>query len=113
MDTIALIKEIFLLVTAFVGLVGTGVGLYFSIKKSVQAAKEKSLAENWNTLMAIADSAMQQAEASTLKGEDKKTMAMNIIKEGAKVAGINADDFLDKLNAYIEQSVNFFNGMKK
>ena len=113
MDTIALIKEIFLLITAFVGLVGAGVGAFFSIRGVIKAAKEKSIKENWNTLMAIADAAMQQAEASSLKGEDKKTMAMNIIKEGAKASGINIDDFIDQLSAYIEQSINFFNGMKK
>ena len=46
MDTIALIKEIFLLITAFVGLVGAGVGAFFSIRGVIKAAKEKSIKEN-------------------------------------------------------------------
>ena len=110
MDTIALIKEIFLLITAFAGLVGTGIGTYFAVKGAISSAKNKTIQENWNTLMAIADAAMQKAEHSD--SSNKKDMVIGIVKEGAKAAGINIDDFLDKLSAYIDQSISFFNGMK-
>ena len=59
--------------------------------------------------MTIADAAMQKAEHSD--SLNKKDMVIGIVKEGAQAAGINIDDFLDKLSAYIDQSIAFFNGM--
>ena len=42
---------------------------------------------------------------------DSINSAINIVKESAKAAGINIDDFLDQLSAYIDQCIAFFNGM--
>ena len=81
------------------------------VKAFIKNFKEKSREQQWATLVAIADSAMQEAEHSAKTGADKKKMVINTVKAGAKAAGINADDFIDQLSAYIDSAINWFNNM--
>ena len=112
-ETIALIKEIALLISALVGLIGTGVGVFFSIKGFVKAFKEKDAKQKWATIMELADAAMKEAEKSGAAGADKKTMVINSVKASCKSIGIDADAFIDQLADYIDQTISFVNGLKK
>ena len=96
------------LISGLIRLLVTGCSSFFLIKSWIKNVKNKSAKEIWAMIMSMADAAMQQVEQST---GDKKQMAINIVKESAKAAGINIDDFLDQLSAYIDQCIAFFNGM--
>ena len=113
MDWITTANGLIALITALVGLIGTGIGAFFTIKSFIKAAKEKSSKEIWAMIMAIADGAMKEAEASGKSGADKKTMVINIVKASCKSAGINLDLFIDQLSAYIDQTISFVNDMSK
>ena len=63
--------------------------------------------------MKIADAAMQTAEASGKNGADKKQMVIESVKASCKAAGIDADQFIDQLVDYIDQTIAFVNSMKK
>ncbi len=112
-ETIALIKEIALLISALVGLIGTGVGAFFTVKGFVKAFKEKSAREKWATIMEIADAAIKEAEKSGASGKDKKQMVIDSVKASCKAAGINLDDFIDQLADYIDDTIKFVNDMTK
>ena len=101
------------LITAVIGLIGTGIGVYFSIRNWIKAFKEKDGKQKWELLMKILDAAMQQAEKSGKSGADKKEMVIDIAKESCKAAGINIDDFIDQVAAYIDETIAFVNGMVK
>ena len=62
--------------------------------------------------MSMADAAMKEAEASSLKGADKKEMVINAVKAGCKDAGLDLDAFLDQLSTYIDQTISFVNDMR-
>lgn len=113
MDWITTAYGLVTLIGACFGLIGTAIGTFFSIKNWISKNKEKTRAEQWALLMTMADSAMKEAEASGKSGVDKKTMVMNIIKESCKAGGLNVDDFIDQLNAYIDNSIAWYNGMKR
>ena len=68
------ITEVIGLLVALVGLIGTGISTYFTIKAIIEKNKGKSLADIWKLVMSIADEAMKAAEASGKKGADKKKM---------------------------------------
>ena len=63
--------------------------------------------------MKIADAAMETAEKSGKKGADKKQMVIESVKASCKAAGIDADEFIDQLMDYIDQTIAFVNSMKK
>ena len=94
------------LITALLGLIGTGVSAL------IKARKEKTLQENWELIKTMALAAMSKAEESGKTGADKKTMVIESVKEGCKAAGINLDAFIDQLVAFIDQSITFANTIK-
>lgn len=101
------------LITGLIGLIGSGVGAFFAIKNFIKAAKTKSMSEIWSMIMAMADAAMKEAEASQKSGEDKKQMVLDAVKSGCKAADINIDAFIDQLSQYIDQTIDFVNKMSK
>lgn len=100
------------LITALVGLIGTGVSAFFAIKTLIKARKEKTLQENWELIKTMALAAMSKAEESGKKGADKKNIVIESVKEGCKAAGINLDAFIDQLVSFIDQSITFANTIK-
>ena len=101
------------LITGLAGLIGTGVSAFLAVKAWIKAMKEKSNKEIWAMIMQIADAAMIEAEKSTLHGADKKEMVINMVKASCKAADINVDLFIDQLDKYIDQAIEFFNKMNK
>ena len=101
------------LISALIALIGTGVGVYFAIKNFIKLMKSNTKEQNWKLIMKIADAAMETAEKSGKKGADKKQMVIESVKASCKAAGINADEFIDQLVDYIDQTIAFVNSMKK
>ena len=100
------------LITGAIGLITAAVGVFFAVKNFIKNLKGKKASEIWGLIKNIADNAMKEAEASSKKGADKKQMVIDAVKAGCKAAGINADEFLDQLSDYIDQSIAFVNDMK-
>lgn len=113
MDWITTTNGIITLITGFIGLLSTGTGVFFAIKNFLSLAKEKTFAENWKTIMKLADIAMAEAEKSIAKGADKKEMVVSIVKANCKELGIKVDDFIDQLMAYIDETISFVNKLTK
>lgn len=111
MDWMSTANGLIALLTAFCGLIGTGVSTYFAIKNFVTAAKEKSKREIWEMATAVADAAMREAERTGQCGADKKTMVIEVVKSSLKAAGLDIDDFLDQLGDYIDSAIEFVNNM--
>ena len=101
------------LITGLIGLIGSGVVAFFAIKNFIKVAKTKSMNEIWSMIMAMADAAMKEAEASQKSGEDKKQMVLDAVKSGCKAANIDIDAFIDQLSQYIDQTIDFVNKMSK
>lgn len=101
------------LISALIALIGTGVGVYFAIKNFIKLMKSNTKEQNWKLIMKIADAAMETAEKSGKKGADKKQMVIESVKASCKAAGIDADQFIDQLVDYIDQTIAFVNSMKK
>ena len=112
-DWITTINGLITLITALLGLIGTGVGTFFAVKNWIKATKEKSSKEIWEMLMSMADAAMKEYEHSTLSGADKKKAVIESVKASCKAAGIDLDAFIDQLSAYIDNSIAWYNGMSK
>jgi len=113
MDWITTANGLIALITALVGLIGTGIGAFFTIKGFIKAAKEKSAKEIWEMIMIAADAAMKSAEESTKKGAEKKQMVIDMVKASLAANGIDISLFLDQLNAYIDDCIKFANSMNK
>lgn len=110
------LQQMYLLVellTALVGLIGTGIGAFFAIKNWIKAFKEKDGKQKWATIMEMADAAIKEAEKSGKSGADKKTMVVESVKASCKAAGIEIDDFIDQLSDYIDQTISFVNTFNK
>ncbi len=105
--------EIISLLTGLVGLISTGITAYFAIKNFIQSFKDKKSTEIWNLVMAIADAAMKEAEASLLDGEGKKQFVVDTVKAGLDAAGLDIADFLDRLGKYIDDTIKFTKEMQK
>ena len=101
------------LISALIALIGTGTGVYFAIKNFIKLMKSNTKEQNWKLIMKIADVAMKTAETSGNKGADKKQMVIESVKASCKAAGIDADEFIDQLIDYIDQTIAFVNSMKK
>ena len=99
------------LITALVGLIGTGVGAFFAVKNWITATKEKSSKEIWAMIMEVADKAMKDVEKSAAEGKDKKEMVISAVKEACKAAGIDLGPFIDQLVAYIDSCIGWYNDM--
>lgn len=105
-------ETILSLLTGLIGLISGGIGVFFAIKNFIAKIKVQSTAENWNLLMSIADTAMKEAEKSAKNGADKKTFAMNLIKASCSTANLDIEPFLNQLDTYIDESIDFVNSMK-
>ena len=101
------------LISALIALIGTGTGVFFAIKNFIKLMKSNTKEQNWKLIMKIADAAMETAEKSGKKGADKKQMVIESVKASCKAAGIDADQFIDQLTDYIDQTIAFVNSMKK
>ena len=101
------------LITGLVGLIGTGIGVYFAIKNWIKLVKEKNANEIWKMLMEMTDAAMKEAERSCKNGADKKKMVIASVKASCKAAGLDLDLFIDQLSDYIDQTISFVNDMSK
>lgn len=104
------------LITALVGLIGTGIGAFFAIKNFIKVFREKDAKQKWALIMEMADAAIAKAEESGAKGADKKQMVIESVKASCKAAGLEMDAFIDQLSDYIDQTVSFvnnFNNAKK
>ena len=105
-------NAVVVLITGLIGLVSAGVGAFFAIKNFINLNKEKNMKEIWAMIVNMADAAMKQAEASALKGADKKQMVIDAVKAGCKSEGLNIDAFIDQLSSYIDQTIAFVNDMQ-
>ena len=112
-DLINTANGIITLITGLAGLIGTGIGAYFAIKNWIKLVKEKNANEIWKMIMEMADAAMKEAEKSCKAGADKKTMVIDSVKAGCKSVGLDISNFLNQLDAYIDQTISFVNQMKK
>ena len=112
-DWINTANGIITLITGLVGLIGTGIGAYFAIKNWIKLVKEKNANEIWKMIMEMTDAAMKEAEKSCKTGADKKKMVIDSVKAGCKSAELDISNFLDQLDAYIDQTISFVNQMKK
>ena len=101
------------LISALIALIGTGTGVFFAIKNFIKLMKSNTKEQNWKLIMKITDAAMETAEKSSKKGADKKQMVIESVKASCKAAGIDADEFVDQLADYIDQTIAFVNSMKK
>lgn len=112
MEFMSTANELIVLLTSFLGLIGTGIGTFFAIKNWLKAIKEKTRAEQWALIMEMADAAMKVAEKSGASGADKKDMVIESIKASALAANLDLSMFLDQLSLYIDQTIDFVNNMK-
>jgi hypothetical protein len=106
-------NSILVLLTGLVGLIGTGVSTYFAVKMWIEKLKTKKSQEIWVMLMEMADAAMKEAEQSGKAGADKKAMVIEIIKASALAAELDITDFLEQLDVYIDQTIDFVNKMQQ
>jgi uncharacterized protein YneF (UPF0154 family) len=113
MDWITTANGLIALITGLCGLIGTGIGAFFAVKNFIKAMKEKSAAEIWAMIMAMADAAIKEAEKSGKAGKEKKEMVIESVKASCKAAGVNLDAFIDQLSDYIDSTVKFVNDMTK
>ena len=113
MDWLETANGIVTLISALIALIGTGIGVYFAVKNFIKLMKSNTKEQNWKLIMKIADAAMETAEKSGKKGADKKQMVIESVKASCKAAGIDADQFIDQLADYIDQTIAFVNSMKK
>lgn len=107
------VTEIIALVTGLAGLITTGIATYFAVKNFITSCKTKSKNELWAMVMSLADAAMKEAEASGKNGADKKQIVIDAVKAGCTDAGLDITNFIDQLNAYIDQTITFVNDMCK
>ena len=113
LDWISTTNGLIALITGLLGLIGTGIGAFFAIRNWIKAVKEKSSKEIWDMIMTLADAAIKEAEKTGKSGADKKTMVIESVKAGCKSAGLNIDEFIDQLSAYIDTTIGFVNDMTK
>ena len=106
------INEIIILLISLLGLVGTGVGVFFAVKQKIKRLQEQTDLEIWQLIMEMADVAMTEVEHSTKSGLEKKTAVLNSITAAANAAGIDMSLFAKRLDTYIDQTISFVNNMK-
>lgn len=112
-DWITTANGIIVLITGLLGLIGTGIGAFFTVKGFLKAAKEKSANEIWTLVMSMADAAIKEAEKSKKSGQEKKQMVIESVKAACLAGGIDVSAFLDQLSAYIDQCISFANSLNK
>ena len=113
MEWLETANGIITLISALIALIGTGTGVFFAVKNFIKLMKSNTKEQNWKLIMKIADTAMKTAETSGKNGADKKQMVIESVKASCKAAGIDADQFIDQLADYIDQTIAFVNSIKK
>ena len=116
MDWITQANGFVALLTGLLGLIGTGLGVFFAIKAWIKNAKNKSATEIWALIMNVADKAMQEASYKfPVKGDgpERKEFVLNLVKEACLAEGIDLGPFFEQLTAYINQCIEFVNGFKE
>lgn len=101
------------LISGLIALIGACFGVYGMVKAFVTKFMDKKASEQWELIKQIADKAMQAAEKSAATGADKKQMVIDVLSASCKEAGIDIDDFIEQISAYIDNCISFVNGMKK
>lgn len=105
-------EMIIALLTGLLGLVSTAIGAYFAVKTWISNLKNKNKQEIWCLIMEVADKAMTEAERSSASGAEKKAMVINTVKAATLAAGVDVTSFVDQLDTYIDQTIEFFNKMQ-
>jgi hypothetical protein len=105
-------QGIFQLIIGFFGLITGGIGVYAAIKTRIQEIKNKNRQEKWELVKNIIDSAMITFEHSTLKGDSKKQAVFASVTASCKTAGIDLEQFIHQADAYVDQCINWYNGMQ-
>ena len=104
-------QEILGLVSAIVTIIPTIVSTVLLVRNIIKN-------KDWATIMDIADASMRKVEDYSKKhpdmsSEEKLDMALESIKAGLEVVGIKLDkDLINRIIAYIKESIYWFNGMK-
>ena len=108
------IIDIFELIGIIAAAIGSILALFVTVKQLFPALFKIAKNKDFAKIKEIADTAMKEAEKSDKHGLQKQEMVVNIVKEECKLLDIDFDDqaLLD-LIAYIEQSINWFNDMKR
>lgn len=112
MDWITTANGLIALITGLVGLIGTGLGAFFTVRAFIQKNKANSATQNWKMIMQAADAAMEVVEHSHMNGKNKKDLAMDMVKKSCEAMGLDITPFLDQLSAYIDQCISWFNQMQ-
>lgn len=116
MDWITTANGFIALITGALGLIGTGVGVFFAVKSMLKNLKNKSASELWSMLMNIADKAMQEASykfPNLGSGAERREFVLGLVKETCLAEGIDLGPFMDQMVAYIKQCIEFVNGFKE
>lgn len=113
MEFMDIANDVLYLLTSFLGLVGTGLGVFFAIKNWIKAMNEKNSKEHWLMIMEMADAAMKEAEATNASGEDKKTTVIMSVNAACIAAGIDTQEFAEQLDQYIDQTIAFIKKMNE
>lgn len=101
------------LIALIVGLLGAIGALIPTIVKLVKSLTTIAKNKDWDKIKNIAIAAIESAEASQKKGEEKKQMVIESVKAGCQEAGVVLDeDLLNNLSTYIDSMIAYFNKMK-
>lgn len=102
------------LISLIVGLVGAAAALVPTAIKLIKSLKTLVKNKNWKQIIAIADKAMESAEASGEAGATKKEAVIAAVKAGCEEAGIEIDQsLLDDLGKYIDEAIAWYNKMQE
>ena len=114
MDWITTANGLIALLTGLFGLIGTGIGAFFTIRAFIQKNKNNTMQQNWKLVMQAADAAMEVVEHANLHdGAEKKKLAIDMVKKSCEAVGLDISLFIDQLGAYIDQSIAWYNDMQK
>lgn len=102
-------QAIIALLTGLVSLIGAGTSVFILIKNLIKNMKNNTKEENWKLIMAIADAAMTQAESTSTEGGTKKEIVIAAVKGACASQGIDISNFLDQLDAYIDNTITVVN----
>lgn len=106
------------LISLIVGLIGAIAALIPVAIKLFKALKEIVKNKNWSKIKDIAKAAMTTVEEyhklhPEMSSDDKLNMALDMIQAGCAEIGIEVDEAtLNNLVDYINQTIDWFNGMK-
>ncbi len=114
MDWITTANGLIALLTGFFGLIGTGVGAFFTVRAFIQKNKANTAAQNWKMIMQAADSAMEVVEHAQLhSSSDKKQLAIDMVQKSCEAMGLDISAFIEQLGAYIDQCIAWYNQMHR